>query len=66
MVVEIFEGADNGFAFCLCLSELDCICKLVLGNINGGFHIPMMDQLESYLHILGFHIPVILPRMNGA
>lgn len=38
--VEIRDGTDDGFAFCLRLRELDGIRKLTIGNINSGFHIP--------------------------
>lgn len=53
-VVEVLDGLDYGFAFRPCLRELHCIRKLVFGNINSGFHVPMMTQLESHLYTFGF------------
>ena len=36
--VEFLDGSNDRFALRLCLGESNSICKIVIGNINRGFH----------------------------
>ena len=54
--VEFLDGSDDCFALRLCLGESNSVCKVAVGNINGGLH-------DSILSVRVF--PVNDDRFSG-
>jgi len=41
--VEFLDGSDDCFALRLCLGESNSVCKVAIGNIDGGLHDSMLS-----------------------
>jgi hypothetical protein len=63
--VEFLDGSDDCFALRLCLCESNSVCKVAIGNINGGFQdsilsvliFPVNDEKNTLGDVRNFRSP---------